>query len=58
MPLYEFQCPTCKKQVEELMKHSDPNPKCKACEVEMRKLISRTSFELLGGGWYKDGYSS
>ena len=31
-------------------------PKCKARKVE--KLISHTSFQLKGGGWYKDLYAS
>ena len=31
-------------------------PKCKARKVE--KLISHTSFQLKGGGWYSDLYSS
>lgn len=26
------------------------------CGGKVRKLISRTSFVLKGGGWYKDGY--
>ena len=31
-------------------------PKCKAHKVE--KLISHTSFQLKGGGWYSDLYAS
>ena len=31
-------------------------PKCKAKKVE--KLISATSFQLKGGGWYSDLYAS
>lgn len=31
-------------------------PKCKARKVE--KLISHTSFQLKGGGWYSDLYGS
>ncbi len=31
-------------------------PKCKARKVE--KLISHTSFQLKGGGWYSDLYAS
>jgi putative FmdB family regulatory protein len=41
-------------------KMSDPPvsvcPKCKAKKVE--RLISRTSFQLKGGGWYGDLYAS
>ena len=31
-------------------------PRCKKREVE--KLLSTTAFQLKGGGWYKDGYTS
>lgn len=60
MPIYEFQCPKCKKDLEVNQKMSDPAPLC-ACEegdpVEMIKQISLSSFSLKGQGWYRDGYS-
>src|SRR5262245_57140278 len=38
---------------------SDPPKKtCEACRGALERLISRTSFHLKGGGWYKDLYSS
>lgn len=65
MPIYEYRCPVCGKETEELAKFDDPDPSCPAgCTltsdppqpVVMRKKVSRSSFELLGGGWEKDGY--
>ena len=62
MPIYEYRCPTCEAEVECFQKISDPPPKCAACEkgrgveVEMKKLISRGSFILKGGGWADEGY--
>ncbi len=60
MPIYEYECQTCGHRFEEWQKMSDKPikvcPKCKARKVE--KLISHTSFQLKGGGWYSDLYAS
>jgi putative FmdB family regulatory protein len=60
MPIYEYECQACGHTFEEWQKMSDKPirvcPKCKKRKVE--KLISQTSFQLKGGGWYKDLYSS
>jgi putative FmdB family regulatory protein len=59
MPIYEYACSACGHQFEEWQKMSDKPvrtcPKCKAKKVE--KLISQTSFQLKGGGWYSDLYA-
>jgi putative FmdB family regulatory protein len=60
MPVYEYECGACGHRFEEWQKMSDKPiktcPKCKAKKVE--KLISATSFQLKGGGWYSDLYAS
>src|SRR3954465_2399520 len=60
MPVYEYECGACSHRFEEWQKMSDKPiktcPKCKKKKVE--RLISQTSFQLKGGGWYKDLYSS
>src|SRR5947208_14548144 len=60
MPIYEYACAACGNQFEEWQKITDKPvktcPKCKAKKVE--RLISQTSFQLKGGGWYSDLYSS
>jgi putative FmdB family regulatory protein len=60
MPIYEYECQACQHLFEEWQKMSDKPitvcPKCNAEKVE--KLISHTSFQLKGGGWYKDLYAS
>lgn len=61
MPLYEYRCKECEHLEEVLQKASDPAPEtCPACGKEhtMSKEVSMTSFQLKGGGWYKDLYSS
>jgi len=58
MPIYEYQCTGCSHRFEALQKISEePLKDCPSCEDgEVTKLISRTSFVLKGGGWYKDHY--
>jgi putative FmdB family regulatory protein len=60
MPIYEYECQACGHRFEEWQKMSDQPvkvcPKCKKRKVE--KLISHTSFQLKGGGWYSDLYGS
>jgi putative FmdB family regulatory protein len=60
MPIYEYECQACGHRFEEWQKMADEPikvcPKCTAPKVE--KLISHTSFQLKGGGWYSDLYSS
>ena len=57
MPIYEYRCPECGHQFEQMMRISDAPPPCPRCgTAEVRKLISQTSFVLKGGGWYSDHY--
>ncbi len=57
MPTYEYICPHCFEEFEVEQKTSDPKgAKCPACgERTEKRLISRTSFALKGGGWFKSG---
>lgn len=61
MPIYEYKCQKCGHALEVMAKVSDPAPeKCANCGAEnaMERLVSRTNFQLKGGGWYSDLYSS
>ena len=60
MPTYEYRCNACRKEFEYQQKMADPDlTKCEACgEDKLEKLISWSAFQLKGGGWYKDLYSS
>jgi putative FmdB family regulatory protein len=61
MPIYEYKCQKCGNELEVMQKVSDPAPvKCEKCGAENshERLMSRTSFQLKGGGWYSDLYSS
>ena len=59
MPLYEYSCQSCHKTHEVIRKFSDPPlARCPACGGKLARQITSTSFQLKGGGWYKDGYST
>jgi putative FmdB family regulatory protein len=58
MPVYEYECNACQKIFEIQQRIADaPISVCPSCNGEVRKLISMSSFQLKGGGWYTDGYS-
>ena len=58
MPIYEYRCTQCDDQFERLQKITEgPLRKCRKCTGRLEKLISRTSFQLKGGGWYDSGYT-
>lgn len=61
MPIYEYVCSKCGFETDVLQKLSDPPPStCDKCgkKKTLKKKMSRTSFQLKGGGWYKDLYGS
>ena len=60
MPVYEYACKACGHEFEREQRISeDPIKKCPSCgALKARRLISRTSFVLKGGGWYSDLYAA
>lgn len=61
MPIYEYQCDKCGKTTEvfQLRSTDAPPTKCPRCgSKKIHRLVSQTAFQLKGGGWYKDLYSS
>jgi putative FmdB family regulatory protein len=61
VPIYEYRCQKCGHEFEVMQKVNDPAPDpCPKCSAEktMERLVSRTSFQLKGGGWYSDLYGS
>lgn len=59
MPLFVYRCEVCDNEEEKLVKSSerDDVQTCE-CGSDMVKQISLSSFQLKGGGWYKDLYAS
>ncbi len=60
MPIYEYLCESCGKVNERLQKVGDRPPRtCDECGgKKLAKLVSRSAFQLKGGGWYSDLYAS
>ena len=57
MPIYEYRCTSCGHTLEVIQKFNDkPLKKCTECTGALEKLISRSAFQLRGGGWYNEGY--
>jgi putative FmdB family regulatory protein len=58
MPIYEYRCTSCAKTFEVIQKFSDPPlTECSGCSGKLEKLVSRTSFQLKGSGWFASGYA-
>jgi|SRR5215472_10759515 len=56
MPIYEYRCEKCG-VFEQTQRITDPAlERCPTCRRKVRRLISNTSFQLKGGGWYVTDY--
>ncbi|HWH76339.1 MAG TPA: zinc ribbon domain-containing protein [Candidatus Binatus sp.] len=57
MPIYEYQCQKCG-TIEVTQRITEkPLAKCPTCKSKVKKLISNTSFQLKGTGWYITDYA-
>ena len=58
MPVYEYECKQCEVVFEEQrsIKEDSKESVCPKCKEKCKKIMSRSSFKLVGGGWFKDGY--
>lgn len=58
MPIYEYECQSCQEVIEKWQSLAEqPLTTCPSCSGILKKIISQSSFQLKGGGWYADGYS-
>lgn len=58
MPIYEYECTKCGEVFEAFQKiHDKPLKQCKFCQGKVERLISQTSFQLKGSGWYLTDYA-
>ena len=60
MPTYDYKCSKGHEfEVDQSIK-DEPLKTCqeKGCRAKVKRLISKTSFKLEGGGWASDGYGS
>ena len=57
MPIYEYQCEKCGTfEVTQRITEKSLS-KCPTCKNKVKKLISNTSFQLKGTGWYVTDYA-
>ncbi len=58
MPIYEYICRACGREIERLQKLSDPHlTDCPECgQPELARKLSAPSFRLKGGGWYETDF--
>jgi len=57
MPIYEYQCQKCG-TIEVTQRITDKAlAKCPTCKSKVKRLISSTSFQLKGTGWYITDYA-
>jgi putative FmdB family regulatory protein len=57
MPIYEYKCKKCGSEFEVFQKISEADAKsCKFCHGPVNKLMSLSSFQLQGSGWYVTDY--
>ena len=57
MPIYEYQCDKCGTFEVTQRITEKPLAKCPTCRSKVKKLISNTSFQLKGTGWYITDYA-
>jgi len=58
VPIYEYPCTKCGEVFEAFQKITDePLTQCKFCQAKVEKLISHSSFQLKGSGWYLTDYA-
>jgi putative FmdB family regulatory protein len=59
MPLYEYKCNSCNKMFDVLQKmNEEPLKTCLYCNGHVEKLISSSSFQFKGNGWYVTDYKN
>ena len=57
MPIYEYRCSKCG-DFEVMQRITDKAlTKCPTCKAKVSKLMSNTSFQLKGTGWYVTDYA-
>jgi putative FmdB family regulatory protein len=58
MPLYEYECQSCRETFELIQKFSDPPAEhCPRCGGPVTKLLSSPAIQFKGTGWYVTDYA-
>ena len=58
MPLYEYRCLKCKRQVEKIENLNGPHlKKCPHCGGKVESVFSAPAIQFKGSGWYVTDYA-
>ncbi len=58
MPIYEYRCRKCGVQIERRRRFSDPPLEtCESCGGKLERLVSSSSIQFKGSGWYVTDYA-
>ena len=58
MPLYEFECESCRTRIEVIQRFDDPPPtSCPSCDGPLRRLLSAPAVHFKGSGFYITDYA-
>jgi putative FmdB family regulatory protein len=57
MPIYEYRCEKCGEFEHTQRITESALQRCPTCKRKVRRLISNTSFQLKGSGWYVTDYA-
>ncbi|NIO11095.1 MAG: zinc ribbon domain-containing protein [Deltaproteobacteria bacterium] len=57
MPIYEYQCEKCGEFEVTQKITEEPLKDCPTCGQNVKKLISNSTFKLMGTGWYLTDYA-
>jgi len=57
MPIYEYQCDSCKERTEVMQRFSDPPLTACKCGGSLRKVLSPPAIIFKGTGWHITDYA-
>jgi putative FmdB family regulatory protein len=57
VPLYEFECQTCRHRFEKIQSVSAPDPDCVKCGGKVERLLHAPAVQFKGSGWYATDYA-
>lgn len=58
MPIYEYECTSCARVFEKLLRRAEDAPEdCKECGGAVKRLISAPAIQFKGTGWYVTDYA-
>jgi putative FmdB family regulatory protein len=57
MPIYEYRCPTCGSEKEQLQRADDPAPDCGPCGAPMVRVLSVPGAPVVGSSAHESAHA-